>query len=343
MQFSHAKVEFNRLPYEAQLSRLSALATRALAHYGLDNATVTLANYTNNAVFRVESAQGTFALRIHRAGLKPLAWLKSELMWLSALTEKGMCVPSPAGDIYAGQLDDEPLTVYCTLTNWLIGEHLTFTDMTNDHFMAIGRFIGTLHNIASTFTASAEFVRPQLDYEGLFGEKSPYNPKDGVTIFTDEQKQVMMAVQARVASLFDQLGRTLETVGLIHADLIPKNLVWDGDRVGAIDFDDCGYGYFLYDLAPMLWMNRNEPNYAQLRLMIWDGYRQIRPQPEHWINALPTLVAARHVASCRWIAGNLSNPSVRARAELVIAERVEEMKSFLMQPNDLIKGEKLHG
>jgi Ser/Thr protein kinase RdoA (MazF antagonist) len=343
MQLSHVNIAFNQLPYEAQLTRLSALATRAIAHYGLDNATFTLANYTNNAVFKVEAEQGTFALRIHRAGLKPLAWLKSELMWLETLATEGVRVPAPAGEIYTGILEDEPLPVYCTLTNWLTGDHIAYANMTDDHLRTIGRFIAQLHNTASSFTPPASFLRPTLDYEGLFGENSPYNPKEGAKIFTDEQKQVMAQVQARVAQTFDQLGQTEQTFGLIHADLIGNNLVWEGNAVGAIDFNDCGYGYFLYDLAPLLWMNRNEPNYARLRLMLWDGYNEIRPQPEKWMNTLTTFVAARHVASCRWIAGNLSNPSVRARAEIIIAERVEEMKSFLMQPNDLIKGDKLHG
>ncbi|MCU0482216.1 MAG: phosphotransferase [Anaerolineae bacterium] len=339
MQLSHVKTEFNQLPYEAQLERLSALARRAITHYGLDDATVSLLNYTNNAVFKVEAQSGVMILRLYRAGLRPLTAIQSELMWLSELAEKGVHVPAPIGEIYTGELEHEASPVYCTLTTRLEGEPLTYAQMTDDHIRAIGRFIGQLHTIASGFTPSADFSRSRLDYEGLFGDDSPYNPKDGASIFTDEQKAVMEQVQTRVKATFDYLGQTADTFGLIHADFIPQNMVWDGMKLGAIDFEYCGYGYYLYDLAPMLWMNRNEPNYDHLRLMLWDGYNEIRPQPKNWMNTLPTFVAARHVASCRWIAGNLSNPSVRARAHQVIAERVEEMKSFLMQPNDLIKGE----
>jgi len=339
MQLSHVKTEFNQLPYEAQLERLSALATRAIAHYGFDDVTFSLVNYTNNAVFKVEAPDGVYILRLYRAGLRPLIAIQSELMWLSALAQHGIHVPTPIGEIYTGELEDEALPVYCTLTTRLEGEPLTYAQMTDDHIRAIGRFIGQLHTVASTFITPADFSRPRLDYEGLFGDDSPYNPKDGASIFTDEQKVVMKHVQDRVKETFDFLGQTAETFGLIHADFIPQNMVWDGMKLGAIDFEYCGYGYYVYDLAPMLWMNRNEPSYDHLRLTLWDGYTQVRPQPEKMMKTLQTFVAARHVASCRWIAGNLSNPSVRARAHQVIAERVEEMKSFLMQPNDLIKGE----
>ncbi|PJF29843.1 MAG: hypothetical protein CUN52_06290 [Phototrophicales bacterium] len=334
MYVHHDKVTFDNLSHEAQLARLSDLAKRAVDFYGLKDAHLHLTTYTNNAVYRVEASSGMFTLRIHRPGLKSLAWLRSEQIWLRALTENRLYVPSPAGDIYIGELEDEPLPAYCTLTTWLKGEHIALADMTDDHIRMIGQLIGQLHTVASAFVPPADFVRPTLDYEGLFGENSPYNPKDGAKIFTDDQLSVMADVQARVLEVFEQLGKTSHTFGLIHADLIPKNLLWDEGQVGAIDFDDSGYGYYLYDLAPFLWMNRNEPNYAQLRLMLWDGYQQARPQPEAYIDYLQTLVMARHIASCRWIAGNLSNPSVRDRAPQVIAERVAEMKTFLMQPNN---------
>ena len=344
MQSSRKKTDFNTLPYEAQLTRLTDLAKRAIVFYGLDGATITLTSYTNNAVFMVESAMGIFTLRLHRAGMKSLTGLRSEWVWMKTLAENGVYLPTPVGDIYTGTLEDEPLPIYCTLTTWLKGEHITFLDMTDDHIKTIGKFIGQLHSVASAFVPPADFERPTYDYDGLFGENSPYNPKDGAKIFTDDQKAVMAEVQARVADAFSRMGKSSDTFGLIHADLIPTNLIWNGAQVGAIDFEYCGYGYYLYDLAPFLWMTRNEPNSAHVRLMVWEGYTQARPQHEAYMNELDTMVMARHVASCRWIAGNLSNPSVRDRAPQVIAERVAEMKSFLMQPKKhIIKADKPNG
>ena len=40
--------------------------------------------------------------------------------------------------------------------------------------------------------------------------------------------------------------------GLIHADLRSANLLVDGERTRIIDFDDCGLGWFLHDMASTL-------------------------------------------------------------------------------------------
>jgi len=37
--------------------------------------------------------------------------------------------------------------------------------------------------------------------------------------------------------------------GLIHADLHLGNALFWSDEVRVIDFDDCGFGYWLYDIA----------------------------------------------------------------------------------------------
>lgn len=40
--------------------------------------------------------------------------------------------------------------------------------------------------------------------------------------------------------------------GLIHADLRLANLLVDGELTRIIDFDDCGFGWYLHDLASAL-------------------------------------------------------------------------------------------
>ncbi len=40
--------------------------------------------------------------------------------------------------------------------------------------------------------------------------------------------------------------------GLIHADLRPSNIMIDGADLTVIDFDDCGFTWFLDDFASAL-------------------------------------------------------------------------------------------
>ena len=43
--------------------------------------------------------------------------------------------------------------------------------------------------------------------------------------------------------------RGTRPIRLIHADLRLANLLVERDRLGIIDFDDCGFGWFGYDFA----------------------------------------------------------------------------------------------
>jgi Ser/Thr protein kinase RdoA (MazF antagonist) len=117
--------------------------------------------------------------------------------------------------------------------------------------------------------------------------------------------------------------------GLIHADLIWKNVLYHVSGVGAVDFDDCAFGYLLYDLAPMLLSFKDEQNGGELRQALWEGYTSINTLPDSYSAYTETFVAARHMASIRWIAGNTSNPSVRDRAPEIIAHRVRQLARFV--------------
>jgi Ser/Thr protein kinase RdoA (MazF antagonist) len=49
-----------------------------------------------------------------------------------------------------------------------------------------------------------------------------------------------------------ELGASPDVFGLIHSDLHQENYLFHRGRVRAIDFDDCGWGHFVYDLAVTL-------------------------------------------------------------------------------------------
>jgi len=327
---------FEALDYAGQLERLRGAARDALNHYGLENATIQPVMYVNNAVFRVSAANGTaYALRIHRPGHKRVEWIQSELEWLRALRrETKLHIPLPIERREGGLLTmarveglDEPVT--CALFAWIDGQPIQWDMITTEHAHQAGLFLARLHNFSRQFVPPPGFARPRLDWEGLFGDDSPYNPGDGAAIFTAEQRAVFAQVEARVGEVMDRLGHTPDTFGLIHADFIVKNFLFKAGDLYVIDFDDGGWGYYLYDLAPLLTQMKGEARYADIYDAYWKGYISVRPLPESDQAHLETFIAARHLASCRWMAGNLQNPRIRERAAEVIAHRTAELRLFL--------------
>lgn len=321
-------MRFASFTREDQLQHLFNLAHAALQAWHIEPHTVTLVQYENNAVYRVSGAEGEYALRINRPAHKPLQWIESELMWLHTLhTIPMLHVPRPMRDVYRGQLTGVDGEVYAVLFEWLEGDALPPAEHTPSHLYAVGQHAAHLH--ATPFERPATFDRPILDHEGLFGERSAYHPREHAHLISPFAQSVLSAVAEQVGQVMDALAQHADQMGMIHGDMIFKNILFHHEQVRLIDFDDCGTGYYLYELACPLLFYRHLPNYADLKTALLEGYTHIRPLPPAYRDALETFIAARYVASCRWVASNAAHPSLRGRASQIIDERAHELERYL--------------
>ena len=97
-------------------------------------------------------------------------------------------------------------------------------------------------------------------------------------------------------------------------------LFWRGEA-RVIDFDDCGFGYWLYDIAVALWELRYRTDYEDFRSALIEGYTQHRPLPPGGLEHLDDFIAAREVAIGLWFAGTAQvNPAFRAELDQVQEE-----------------------
>ena len=63
--------------------------------------------------------------------------------------------------------------------------------------------------------------------------------------------------------------------GMIHGDFHSNNYFVDGNNIWIFDFDECNYGYFMYDIASacITWalpISRPSSVIYELRAMFWD-------------------------------------------------------------------------
>jgi Ser/Thr protein kinase RdoA (MazF antagonist) len=111
--------------------------------------------------------------------------------------------------------------------------------------------------------------------------------------------QIFRAVARRVREELDRLGEGREVFGIIHRDLKLENVLYDGERVGAIDFDMCGWGYYLFDLSVVHRCLR--PRHKDRQEPLWkaflEGYRRKRPLPEDLARHIETFDAMQRVAA----------------------------------------------
>ncbi|MBZ0276090.1 MAG: phosphotransferase, partial [Anaerolineae bacterium] len=264
-----------------------------------------------------------------------LSWIQSELVWLAALrrdTPLGVPEPITAPDgnsVVFIPVDGLDAPLVCALFRWMDGEARQPDTITLQETYQAGVFLARLHEYSRRYTPPPEFERPRFDGEGLFGDDSVYNPGAGAALFSDEQRWVFSQVAERMRRVMDEQDAIPGAFGLIHADFLVKNMLFHQGEVRALDFDECGWGYYLYDIAPALWQFKDQPRYADLRAAYWDGYTSVRQMPDGTQSPLEAFLAARHLASIRWIAGNRDNPVIRGRAGEIITVRTELLRRFL--------------
>ena len=321
--------------HEARLALLEAAAPQLGAAFGIEALRVRRLPSISRAVFALEDASGRYVLRVHHAG-ESCIHLESLLIWLQALSGAGrLCVPRPLTTVQGPLLGEVnvaglPDVQRCSLLSWLPGVSLTPEALAPGQARAMGELLARLHDFAAQWRPPPGFARPRLDAAGLFGEHSPYASDAGDALFSSELRGLMAAVAQRTQRLMQRLDAQPHARGLIHADFIAKNCLFTDAGACALDFDDCAWGYFLYDLAPAMLQFSALPGHTALAEALWAGYTARRPLPQAQRNDLETLVAARLVASCRWLAANQHVMQVRARTAQLLAQRAATLRNFLV-------------
>ena len=87
-------------------------------------------------------------------------------------------------------------------------------------------------------------------------------------------------VSMEAKQVMSSLGKGPDAYGLIHADLYPENVLFKAGKAYPIDFEDCGYGYWIWDIAVALCQWAWNKDWERMRDAFREGYAQVRTLPE---------------------------------------------------------------
>jgi Ser/Thr protein kinase RdoA (MazF antagonist) len=279
--------------------------------------TPVLINLSENHTFRIDGPDGSrHVLRLHRPRYQSRAAIGSELAWLEAIAaETEIPVPKPVhgsdGEIVQEVAPDR----YAALFAFEPGiEPQADADLV-PLFSTLGRYAATLHNQIALWQQPEGFVRPIwdaigiLEPAGLWGDwrKAPH--VEGETLAT--LTELDAALRADLAGY----GTDIDRFGLIHADMRLANLLVDGERTVLLDFDDCGFGWFLYDLAASLSFIETSPQVPALIRAWLAAYMAIRPLTPDDIRMIDALILLRRMALLAWIGSHAETRLAAAHAE----------------------------
>lgn len=309
---------------------MSRVVSAALPLWGLEGAEWRLVAARENRVFKVEHEGKSYALRLHRAGYRSDAELRSELQWMGALARGGLSVPAPilsdTGDVLHG-VDGMQVDLLTWLSGVPVGEtgkDLKVSDR-QGLFRELGRDMAMLHEISDAWVAPEAFERCRWDREGLLGETPLWDRFWENPTLEPEDKDLFLELRnvanAELARLEDKLD-----FGLIHADLVRENILIGPDGLQLIDFDDSGYGFRLFDIATALIKNMGEDDYPALQSALLDGYRSLRQIETSALELFMVLRAATYVG---WIITRMEEQGASARNQRFIRTTRNLAKSYL--------------
>jgi Ser/Thr protein kinase RdoA (MazF antagonist) len=308
------------------LDRVTAVARAALARYGTGpDADVRLLSVSENAIFGVHDPEGgRSVLRVHRLGYHSRAAICSELAWMDALrAEAGIRTPRvlPARDgSRVVAVPDGGVQRHCVRFEFLPGgEPAIWEPAGIRNFERLGELTARMHAHARAWRRPAWFTRFGWDDDDAFGSPATRAPgrwghwRDGVGVGPAEA-EILGRLEARLRERLRAYGTGPERFGLIHADTRLANLLVDGRATAVIDFDDCGFGWYLYDLAASVSFFEDDEAVPALAGGWLSGYRKAggvltaADMAQAW-----TLIAFRRLLLTAWVG---SHPAAAGAAGL---------------------------
>ncbi|HEV7215368.1 MAG TPA: phosphotransferase [Chloroflexota bacterium] len=329
-------VAFDRLTYRGKLHRLRRLARQALLAYGLGDARLTpLRHAPWSTTFRVDvaSPRCRYVLRIHGSELTDAAEARSELLWLAALRrDTDLAVPEPIATpdgalTVAVEANGVPGPRQCVLLRWLDGRFLSpATSLPT--VRQVGQFMARLHLHAERFAPPPGFQRQRLDPSDILQQAPPALLGRG--ILTADAVAVVAAAAHRLRDEVRALAPTPATFGLIHADLHVANLLVHRGRVCAIDYGDCAFGPFAYDIAVWLVIlaHRDWPAQEEKQAAFFAGYRSVRSLPPEQREQIGTCMAWRRLQDLDVPVALAEDPRFRARFASALPEQLRALRRY---------------
>jgi len=308
---------------------MTPLVQRAMQVWGLEGAAAHLVARRENAVYRIEHAGRSYAMRLHRAHYRTDAELRSELVWMEALRKGGVSVPTPV-PARSGALLQTVDGVQVDVLDWLQGETLdTALERASPVarlrlFEQIGRQMAHLHEVCDLWQPPSGFTRARWDSDGLLGAAPLWDRFWENPALTHPQRAMFTQFRTDAGRALAALGPDADT-GLIHADLVAGNVMLDGAHMHLIDFDDGGTGYRLFDVATALFKHMDAADYSDLKRALLAGYAARRALNTE---ALDLFMALRGVTYVGWNITRAGEDASGARGARFIAQAERAVRRF---------------
>lgn len=328
--------EFDSLPTKTQEDRLIAFAIIALGQWDGGWRPVRLIKYRENAVFEVVSSTGQkAALRVHRPGYHSVVELRSELTWMNALSDEGVALPRPITTRNGALLTEvEMAGVPCPrqvdMFTWVEGvalSNVTDPSLLAASYRKVGSLVAAIHRHAGRWRPPEDFRRHAWDIDGLIGPRALWGDYSKLQGLTAGDRALFDRASSVAAAELRQLPAA--EYCLIHADLVPDNIMLCPDGVKVIDFDDAGYGWRMFEIATAMFHHLGEAHYSEIEQAFFEGYRSVFVLSERERATLPLFFFLRGLTYLSWVHTRSGTETAREMTPAFIGRTRAQAQAYL--------------
>lgn len=280
---------------------------------------VSLLKYSENIIYKVEfSKSSPVVFRIHRPGYHDIEELEGEIRWMDEI-HKDTQVRLPV--VYRGR-DGGFLqkmrtsggeTVYCSVISFLYGSPLGELkgEALLDGLEKLGEITARLHIQSINRDKSVKIKRFCWDINNLFGDNGDgiwgsWRDYEGIT---GHDYRILEKCTENIKKELNHYGRSNDRYGLIHADLHFYNVISYEGNDQIIDFDDCGYGFYMYDMGCAL--VTYSKNLCELEEAWIRGYEKVRRLSDEDKRLIPMFVLIRRITRLAWLSGHADSDTAK--------------------------------
>jgi len=314
-------------------SELQFYAEKACNFWGGCNKLPKLIKHRENAVFGVILKNNIkAALRLHRPGYKDLTEIKSEMWWTKALAKKGFPVPCPIESHKGEDVIQVSSDLVATMIEWVEGApigdaKIPIKGSGKKIYFELGMLLADLHNLTEDLNFPDWFKRPLWDIDGLLGETPNWGRFWESSGLSQEEKYILKLTRNKVKLILQKYKFDGAETLLLHGDAIRENVFNGPNGLTLIDFDDCGYGFPIYDLATATIQSIEDKHYQNRCDAILNGYGKDRYLTDADFGLFPIFSMLRVLATSSWIISRVKKGS--SVIDIYKQRALKEAKKFL--------------
>lgn len=220
---------------------LQVLREELLKCYGLDINKAKCFFSTQNYAFIFPGEP--HMIRVSIGSVKTREETMSEVLWVDDLKQfsETVCEPFPSlKNHIVEEFEIDGVHYRAAMFRTARGAVREITDLDAMHFIAVGDLLGRIH------AAGADSAKAGISYK----RKKWYEKQ--APSFAYARENLPADLMERIDGIYEKVKAVPEDprwFGMIHGDFHSNNYFVDGNNIWIFDFDECNYGYFMYDIA----------------------------------------------------------------------------------------------